>query len=479
VPALILVTAVVSMVSSLGAPLVPTIAREAHVALSTAQWVLTAALMTGAAATPVMGRLADGPRQRAVVLAALTAIVAGCALAALTDQFAVLVIARGLQGFGLGLLPVSMAIARTNLPPAAGTRAIAVLSITGAIGAGLGYPVTGLLTDVFNYKAAYWFGAVVAVAAAAAALAVVPSRTDLPRRRFDALGATMLSLIVLGVTVVLSEGTVWGWTDTRSIAILLLAGVLAVGWFRHETTTSDPLVDLRQVRNRSVLTADISGFLIALSMYLFIPVLVEFAQVPTAEGYGFGASTVVSGLLLVPLSVGTFIASSFLVAYERRFGTRSMIPVGSLIFTVCSLLFAFEHRALWEAFAVAGLAGVGIGFTFGAIPGFIVRAVPREETGSAMGFYQVSRSIGLSAGSALVATVLTAYTVQGETFPAAGGFQTILLLAAGVCLATALISYLVPGRASALSMARPDHRIEVMMEQEAELGGAGLMLADE
>ena len=55
VPTLVFVGLLVAIVSSLGAPLVPTIAQVDHVSLSSAQWVLTAALLTGALATPVMG----------------------------------------------------------------------------------------------------------------------------------------------------------------------------------------------------------------------------------------------------------------------------------------------------------------------------------------------------------------------------------------------------------------------------------------
>src|SRR5579864_3099063 len=66
VPTLIFVALLVAVVSSLGAPLIPTIAAADHVAVGTAQWVLTAALVTGAAATPILGRLADGSRQRAL-----------------------------------------------------------------------------------------------------------------------------------------------------------------------------------------------------------------------------------------------------------------------------------------------------------------------------------------------------------------------------------------------------------------------------
>jgi MFS family permease len=482
VPTLVLVAALVAIVSSLGAPLIPTIARADHVTLSTAQWLLTAALMTGALATPVMGRLADGPRQRTVILVALSVVLVGCVLAAVSDRFIVVVAGRALQGFGLGLLPVTMAVARRHLSFEKAGRAIATLSITAAVGAGLGYPLTGLIAEVFDFHAAFWFGALTVSGALVTAAIVLPARSEVPTRRFDTVGAATLSLAVVGILVVLSEGGRWGWTSGISLAIIVASvGVLAV-WIGRELRYDDPLVDLRQVRNRSVLTADISGFLMCVAMYLFIPIVLEFVQVPTVDGFGFGASVVVSSLVFLPLSVGTFAASRFLGLYERHLGTRSMIPLGAMIFAVSTMFFALEHGALWEAFAASGFAGLGVGLTFAAMPGFIVRAVPRSETGSATGFYQVLRNIGLSVGSALGAAILTSYTHPGHTFPTVGGFRTALLVASGLCLATAVISYVLPGPAANRTTAPEDagrQAEEQIMEEENELAGAGLMLAEE
>jgi MFS family permease len=112
------------------------------VSLSTGKWLLTIMLLTGALVTPVMGRLPDGPRQRDVILFALVCVVAGCVLAAVSENFAELILGRGLQGVGLGILPVAMAIARRHLAPEQARRTIATLSVTTAIGVGLGYPVT-------------------------------------------------------------------------------------------------------------------------------------------------------------------------------------------------------------------------------------------------------------------------------------------------------------------------------------------------
>src|SRR5471032_3007222 len=86
VPTLVAAGALMAVVSSLGAPLIPTLAHADHVSLSTGEWLLTITLLTGALVTPVMGRLADGPRQRNVILFALSCVVTGCVVAAVSDN---------------------------------------------------------------------------------------------------------------------------------------------------------------------------------------------------------------------------------------------------------------------------------------------------------------------------------------------------------------------------------------------------------
>jgi MFS family permease len=434
------------VVSSLGAPLVPTLSRAYGVSLSTGEWILTITLLTGALATPVMGRLADGPLQRRVILVALASVVVGCVLSALSNGFTLLIVGRALQGVGLGLLPVAMAIARRHLSPEKARRTIATLSVTTAIGAGLGYPVTGLIAQVLNFRAAYWFGAITVAGALVVAAVVLPPPSGGASRRFDFVGAGLLSLVVIGVSVVLSEGGEWGWASNRTIGIVAASMVLLAFWIPFELRFSHPLVDLRQVRNRSVLTADASGFLISIALYLLLPIIVVFVQIPTSTGFGFGSSLVVSGLVLVPLSAASFVASRFLVAYERHFGSRTMIPLGSVVFAAGAAFFAFEHSALWQAFVAVAICGFGVGFTSGAMPGFIVRAVAQSETGSAMGFYQVVRYAGFSLGSAIAASILGGHQSRLTGQPTSSGYVTIFWVATVICLAAGALVWVLAGR---------------------------------
>jgi MFS family permease len=100
-PVLILTTAVVSIISSLGAPLLVTVAQHFHTSISTAQWSLTVTLTTGAVASPILGRLGDGRRRRETIIVSLSLVTVGGVLTAVAPGVAVLLIGRALQGVGL------------------------------------------------------------------------------------------------------------------------------------------------------------------------------------------------------------------------------------------------------------------------------------------------------------------------------------------------------------------------------------------
>jgi MFS family permease len=444
VPVLVYLGMVTSVVSSLGAPLVPTIAHDTHVSLATAQWSLTISLLMGAVATPTLGRLGDGRHRRRAVLGALVVVLVGSVLAAVPGPFALLLVGRGLMGVGLGLIPLTMAIARDALEGEHRARVVGLLSITAVAGIGLGYPLTGVIAEHLSFRAGFWFGAVVVAIALALAAAVIPDVSDRPAVRLDWLGAVLLATGVSGVLLALAQSQSWSNALVGGLVAASLA-VLAL-WVLLELRTASPLVDLRLVRDRTVLTADLTGLLAGIGMYALMSMIIRFAQTPTTAGYGFGSSIVVSGLLLLPLSVMSTTASRVAPALGRRFGQRAVLPIGCALFIAANLLFALERSNPWEVALVMAVAGLGMGCTFAALPGLIVASVPAHETGSAMSFNQVLRYIGYSMGSALSATVLEAHTPAGQVLPTGDGYTTVALLGVAVLLVAGVVSAVVPGR---------------------------------
>ena len=141
------------------------------------------------------------------------------------------------------------------------------------------------------------------------------------------------------------------------------------------------------------------------------------------------------------------------------------------------LIFLFDRAHLADAFLIMGVAGLGVGLTFAAIPGLIVRSVPAQETGSALGVNQVLRQIGFSIGSALGATILTAHTVAPDTLPTSAGYTVSALVGVVLCLFAAVVSFALPSRQTSPSTV--DRAEERMLVDESVDGTAGgVMLLD-
>ena len=230
VPVLVFIGLVMALVSSLGAPLIPTIARADHVSISTGQWMLTATLLAGAVASPIMGQLGDGRARRLVLLCALLTVLAGSLIAAAFDGFPALVTGRAMQGLGLGLIPAAMVVARRHLPPGQATRLVAVLSVTAGIGIGLGYPLTGLITEHTNYHLAFWFAVAVVAVALVAAFLVLPRDLTAPPSHLDVPGAALFTVVLLTLLIALSQGNEWGWSSAPIATLFGVAAVTGLAW---------------------------------------------------------------------------------------------------------------------------------------------------------------------------------------------------------------------------------------------------------
>jgi predicted MFS family arabinose efflux permease len=334
-------------VASLGTPLLPTVQRDDHVSLAASQWALTITLLAGAVATPVMGRLGDGRLRRQTTLGGVAFMLAGCTASALPGGFAVFLAGRGLQGAGLGLVPLATAVARDDLPADRSRPTIALIGVTTAAGIGIGYPLVGLLAEYFGLAAPFWFVAALSALALAAGAAVLPPS---PRReaRLDLTGALTLGLGITGLLLTLAEGPVWGWASPASLGCAAASVGLLAGWVVAELRASHPLINLRLLRHRSVLAANVTAFLVAVGFYPLASLVVRYAATPPGAGYGFGASVVVAGLMLTPFSLASFAASRVAGLLARRTSAELVVAASCVLLIASMVAFGFARGAYWQ-----------------------------------------------------------------------------------------------------------------------------------
>jgi predicted MFS family arabinose efflux permease len=404
------------------------------------QWALTISLLVGAVAAPALGRLADSRRRKGVILAAISTVVAGCVVAALPLGFTGLLIGRALQGVALGLVPMAIAVAREALPAERRGSAIVLLGVTTAIGIGVGYPVAGLLVQFSGLAAAFWFGSAVSTLALVAAALFLPRSSSDSAGSVDPVGAVLLAIAATGLLLVLAQGAAWGWASPRVLALAGVSAIALITWVVCELRVRRPLVDVRLFRHRSVYAANITVLLIGAGIYPLLSIVVRLVEAPHSTGYGIGASPLAAGLMLVPFSLASFAASRSARPMMDRMSAEHVIAGSCLLLIAALGLYLVAIGSVALLAVVMALAGYGVGCVFAANPVQIVAGVPAAETGSALSFYQVVRSVGLAAGSALAGTALAAAIPVGSGLPTIAGYRTAGVIGIVILTVALLVS---------------------------------------
>lgn len=438
VASLVFTALVVAAIGSLGAPLITSVAMTLDVSLANAQWTLTITLLSGAIATPVLGRLGTGPHRRGTILTTLAVVVTGSVVTVLPLPFAWLLIGRAAQGVGLGLTALMMAVARDHLPAERATSTIAWVSVASTIGIGIGYPLAGLLTELGGMRAAYGIGVLVTAAAFVAALCTIPHP---PRGRsapVDVVGAALLGIGLLLVLLLASETILW--TEHLKLASSLgVAAVLVLCiWVIYERRTAAPLVDMSLFRHPATAGANAAMFIGGIGMYLLLTLITRYAQTPQSAGYGFGLSTFTAGLVLVPFSVFGFAAGKLTPRLRERIGAPLVLASSAaIVFSACSV-FAVARTDVVELLAAMAILGFGVGSFSAAMPGVILAITPQNETSSAMSANQVVRSVGFSLGSAIGGLTLTA-GITADPFPSDSAYTGAAAIGAAFMAVTAVV----------------------------------------
>lgn len=401
-----LLTTITAVISSLGAPLIPAIADTYDVAITDAQWALTAALLTAAVATPILGRLGAGQLRRQTIVVGLALVTIGAILSALPWGFAPLVVGRGLQGIGIALVPLALAVARDAIAPPAISPAIALLSVTAVAGAGLGFPLTAVIAQIWGLSATYWLGAILSATTLLMAWRFIPTGPPTIRLPVDWTGALLLSIGMGAALVSVSKGVGWGWGSTRTLVLGVTGIVLVAAWILWSLRRPHPLVDLRLATHPGVAAPNLVAFGGGIGMYTLLTSAILLVQNPS---WGLDGSISLAGMMLVPYSVMSVLGSRLALIAMARMGAKLLLPIGCLIFASATAGLAFAHDHIGWVLLWMGIGGIGGGFTFSSLAVLIVPHIPQAETSSALAFNLVLRYLGFCVGSAVSVSLMSIY----------------------------------------------------------------------
>lgn len=377
-------------------------------------WIASAYLMTNSVMIPITGRLGDLYGRKPFVLVAVILFTLASALCGLSQSMLQLVLARGLQGVGGGML-VGVAFASvSDLFPDQRQRVRwqAMLSATFGIATAVGPSLGGWLTEHAGWRSVFYVNLPVAVIAFPVIWRYLPRivHHEGDDKSIDWLGALLLAVSVCGLLLATEKGQAEGFGSPLFLGLGAMALACGAIFIRHQHHSPAPIVPARLFANTAVRQLTALGMLTGLSMF----VLVFYA--PLLLQGSFGMSPNAAGVVLTPLlvfiTVGSIINGRLLPRVPRP---ERVITWGQVVMLVGCLLLATLQRDTPSAWtmAVFALCGLSLGFQLPNLTLQIQAVVARHDVGVASALIQTTRMLGSMIGVS-VAGVLVNGTYARE-----------------------------------------------------------------
>src|SRR5438034_5079045 len=407
----------------------PSIGKDLDFSQENLQWVITAYAIAFGGFLLLGGRAADLLGRRRVFIVGVVVFTAASLVCGLAQSEGMLIASRAVQGFGGAIIsPAALSIVMTSFEEGPErNKALGVWGALGGSGAAVGVLAGGVLTQYLSWRWIFFVNVPVGALVLALTPRIVPeSRREGAERRYDALGAVLVSGGLALLVYAISRAPIVGWATARTILLLVAAGVLLAAFLFNERRIHDPLMPFHIFRVRTVAGANIVGFLLGGVLFANFFVLTLYVQ--DVLGY----SAIKTGVTFVATAGTAVVAAGVAQALTTRFGPKPIIAIGLVLLTAAMVWYA--HIPVHGSFASDLLPGyllVGVGIAFAYVPVSIasLAGVAEREAGLASGLINTSQQIGGAIGTAVASTIFTSHfkslRIDGKPLPEAltGGYS--------------------------------------------------------
>jgi EmrB/QacA subfamily drug resistance transporter len=434
----------------------PSIQQDLEVSQSTLQWVVIAYGLALGGFLLLGGRMADLLGRRRILVAGLTTFAAASFVAGIAGSSAVLIAARGVEGFGAALVaPAALSIVAVTF--ADGPARNRALGIYGAIGGGaasVGVIASGLLTDGPGWRWVFFINVPIgAVLGSVAMVLLKADRAARATRSFDFAGATTVTGGLVALVYGLNRGADDGWTAVTTLSLFSAAALLLASFVVIEARSRAPLVPAAAVKHRTLVAANLSAFFVYSAFFAFIFVGSLFMQ----ELLGYSATKTGVAWLATSITafVGAGVAGARLVALV---GVRKLLVTGLSLIAIGMLWLArvpADASYVTDLLPAFVLAGFGLGLCAPSAQIGALSGVSESTSGLASGLVETMREIGGAAGVAAVSTALVSKA-------GLDGFRSafvVIFVAAALGVVTAGVAFTRRARPDEVDISAPGHAL--------------------
>ncbi|MET8948109.1 MFS transporter [Streptomyces sp. NPDC004542] len=381
-------------------------------------WVVTAALLSMTAATPLWGKLADLYSKKALVQIALIIYVVASMAAGLSQNPGMLIACRVVQGIGVGgLSALAQIVMAAMISPRERGRYSGYLGATFAVATVGGPLLGGVITDTswLGWRWCFYVGVPFAVIA----LIVLQKTLHLPvvkrEVKVDWGGAFLISAAVSVLLIwVTFAGDKYDWVSWQTYAMVGGSVVLGALFVLVEAKASEPIIPLRLFRNRTITLASLASLFVGVAMFTGTVFFSQYFQLARDK------SPTMSGVMTIPMIGGLFISSTVSGQFITRTGRWKAWLVSGGVLVTAGLLMLGSIRydtEYWKMGIWMALLGLGIGMMMQNLVLATQNQVAPSDLGSASStvtfFRSLGGAVGVSALGAVMAHRITHYVQDG------------------------------------------------------------------
>lgn len=376
----------------------PTMIKELHGSQTSYTWVITASMLSSTIATIIAGKLADQFHKKHLLMAGFVIFAVGSLLSGFAWNTGALIGFRIVQGLGLGLqMSLSQAVIATVTSPRERGQYNGYLGAVIAVATVAGPVFGGFIVDLMGWRWCFW----IAVPFTVIPMIVVQLKLKVPpapkrKPKVDYLGAVLITLSVTALMLWMSEASkkvgLSSWQFWVPLVLAIILGVAFVFW---ERKAAEPIIPF------DVLNSRITKLAIAVSIVLGISQNSVGVFMGQYFQMGRGYSPTHSGLALLPIVLGSLIASTvsgFIVSARGKWKPSVTFGIGIMMVGTIMMAFADSTTPYWYIAIGLALIGIGQGASMQNLVLAVQNTVAYKDIGASTAAVTFSRSMGGTIG---------------------------------------------------------------------------------
>lgn len=435
-------------------PAIPDLVEDFNIPYNTTAWILTAYLIAGAVATPIVGKLSDIYGKKRILLLVMIIYTAGTSLGIISNDISTMIIVRTIQGIGMSVFPIAFTIIREKFPENKLSIAQGILTSIFAAGGVIGLSLGATTIEYFS-----WHSTFISISPLALILTLIimrfihvkeqedgddnnhiPLRKSIDIKGVIALTVTISSFLISITLLGNSDSTDFNSMNNNAInlSLIILFSVISIIslfiFVLFQRRTHTPLIDINLLKDRVLLPTNILLMTIGISMFMIYQTISILIRNPSPSGFGgsaIDAANVQLPFMIISLIIS--ILSGFLIS---RFGNIKPTIIGSVISVIgFSSLFMY-HSTEYEI--IINLSIIAGGLSLAEVGGFNITlvSVSPKLSGISMGITVLLFLIGMSIGPAISGIYLEMFQSPiiinkvSYSFPSAFSYDMIFLTSA-------------------------------------------------